>query len=103
MSRPQRSLQQIHTLSNRVDPGALPYRAYMKVTCLEMERTRRQNERKSANGRIQEIDSRLKEIDAEKASLLLALENRPRVLPASISGLEIRGAPRQSSGFKVRY
>lgn len=68
-----RGLQDIRTLSGRVDQTSLPYRAYMKIACLEMEKARRGKERESAAYRLANIDSRVKEIEAEKASLLQSL------------------------------
>ena len=46
--RAVRGLQDIRTLSGSVDQSTIPYRAYMKVSCLEMEKLRRQQERASA-------------------------------------------------------
>jgi hypothetical protein len=50
--------------------------AYMKISCLEMEKARRDREKFSAETRIRNIDSRLKEIEAEKAALLVRLGER---------------------------
>ena len=49
----------IRTLSGRVDQLSLPYRSYMQITCLEMEKARRDMEHKSASQRIALIDARL--------------------------------------------
>ena len=104
MATPRRGLREIHALSGRVDQVSLPYRAYMKITCLEMEKARRASERKSASQRIANIDARLKEIEAEKAALLQALEGRNGGKPIGVPSLELKPAPRRSTGgFKLRY
>jgi len=85
-----RGLQDICTLSGKVDRASIAYKEYMKISCLEMEKFRRNKERESAMQRVSNIDIRLQEIEAEKASLLQNLNkqdsrgnplNTPRVAP----------------------
>ena len=99
-----RGLKNIRTLSSRVDSTALPYRAYMQITALEMEKARRCSERASAARRIADIDARLRELEKEKAQRLAAVsapETRP---PGRLPGLELRPAPaKRSGGFRIRY
>jgi len=38
MAVPTKGLTNIRTLSGRVDQVSLPYRSYMQITCLEMEK-----------------------------------------------------------------
>jgi hypothetical protein len=71
-----RGLQDIRTLSGRVDRTIVPYKEYMKISCLEMERSRRRKERKSAMQRVKNIDIRIREIEAEKTALLQALNGQ---------------------------
>lgn len=93
-----RGLQDVRTLSGRVDKSSDPYLGYMKVSCLEMEKFRRGKERASALHRVQSIDARFREIEAEKAALLQALGGN------SGAGGEQKPAPRQNNGrFKIRY
>ncbi len=105
MAVPKRGVRDLRTLSGRTDSLSLPYRAYMRITCLEMEKVRRNAERGTASRRIADIDARLREIEAEKAALVRSAESggqgRPRVLP----GLELRPPlPRRGTGgFKLRY
>ena len=95
-----RGLQDVPTLSGRVDQTALPYKAYMKVACLEMEKARRGKERESASFRVKNIDARFKEIEDEKAALLLALAERDKGRPTvSSEATTTRGA----SGLRLRY
>ena len=104
MAVPRKGLCDLRTLSGRVDQAALPYRAYMKISCLEMEKARRGSERASASRRIANIDARLKEVEAEKAALLQSVEGRTGGRSLKLRGLEVRLAPRRSTGgLKIRY
>lgn len=71
-----RGLQDIRTLSGRVDRVVVPYKEYMKISCLEMEKSRRRMERESAMQRVKNIDIRIREIEAEKAVLLQNLNGQ---------------------------
>jgi hypothetical protein len=100
-----RGLQDVPTLSGRVDQTSLPYKAYMKVACLEMEKVRRGKERESASFRVKNIDARFKEIEDEKAALLLALAKRENGRPtdARDSGAKPEPPSRSASGLRLRY
>ena len=103
--RNTRGLQDIRTLSGKVDQVSHPYRAYMRISCLEMEKARRGEERASAMHRVNNIDARFREIEAEKAELLKTLDERSSDnRPAHARVDNPRAAHRRSTGgFKVRY
>ena len=104
MAVPTKGLNSIRTLSGRVDQVSLPYRSYMQITCLEMEKARRDMERKSASRRITQIDARLDEIEKAKQELLQAVTAPGQPMPGRLPGLELKPAPRRSAGgFKIRY
>jgi hypothetical protein len=87
-----------------VDQTSLPYRSYMQITCLEMERARRNMERKSASQRVAQIDARIQEIEKSKQDLLLAVDGTGRSTRTRFPGLELKPTPRCSTGgFKIRY
>jgi hypothetical protein len=99
-----RGVKNIRTLSSRVDSAALPYRAYMQITALEMEKARRCAERASAARRIAEIDARLRDLEKEKTVLLAAVAAPAGRAPGRIPGLEVKqAAPRRLGGFRIRY
>ena len=99
-----RGLQDIHTHSGRVDETHQPYKAYMKIAALEMEKARRNKERESANKRIQDIDTRFKDIEDEKQKIVQALEQHSKGSRDEPSGLDHQLHPRRSTnGFKIRY
>jgi hypothetical protein len=104
MAIPAKGVNQIRTLSGRVDQLSLPYRAYMQITCLEMEKARRGMERKSASRRIAQVDARLEQIEKSKQELLQAVTPSGQRVPGRLPGLDLRPAPRRSAGgFKIRY
>jgi len=100
-----RGLQDIRTLSGRVDEASLPYRAYMKLACLELEKARRKTERNSAAHRIRNIDARLQDIETEEAAIRRAMAGKadgPR--PAAPGSGAEPGQPRgEKRRFTVKY
>jgi len=68
-----RDSQTIRTNSGKVDLLSEPYRAFMRISALEMEKARRGKERESAMQRVKQIDARFREIEKEKANLLRGL------------------------------
>jgi hypothetical protein len=104
MAIPRRGLTNIRTLSGRVDQVALPYRAYMQITCLEMEKSRRDREREAANKRVREIDVRLEEIAREQQELFRAVADPKTAASSRLPGIEMKPArARSTGGFKIRY
>ena len=66
MAIPSRGLNNIHTLAGRGDQLRIPYRCYMQITCLEMEKARRGAERRSAMERVEIIDKRIACIEIQE-------------------------------------
>ena len=103
MAIPQRTVKDIHTNSGRVDQISVPYRAFMRISVLEMEKARRGLERKSAMQRIKDIDARFREIGAEKKALLETLCERDQKILME-SGSEPEEESRQTlAGFPINY
>ena len=107
MAIPQRGLREIRTHAGKQDQTDRPYRAYMQITCLEMEKARRRSERKTSLLRINSLDSRLKEIEAEKETLLRKIENQKPAdngKSACVSSRTLPHSPRgNGAGFRLRY
>ena len=103
--RNMRGLQDIRTLAGNVDQIAEPYRAYMKISCLEMEKVRRGKERESAMFRVGEIDARFREIETEKAELLAVMDKKGGLRSDNnASGVESKPAKHHGTkGFKISY
>jgi hypothetical protein len=103
MAPPKRTIQgmqDIKTISGKPDIVNEPYRAYMRITAIEMEKARKNKERESALHRVRNIEARFKEIEAEKEKLLEALADRSGPTPGA-SG-EGTTTPHRG-GFKLRY
>lgn len=101
-----RGVQDIKTRSGCADEGAMPYKAYMKLSILEMEKFRRGKEKQSALDRVERIDQRFRDIEAERQEIMTTLEAcgiRRRRLP-SLKELPPTAAPLTSTGpFKIKY
>ena len=95
-----KGVSSLRTLSGKVGQIAVPYRAYMQITCLEMEKARRSSERQGANRLIAEIESRLREIEAEKVRILESLSEADPGRRADVSQSHVRGG---KGSFKLRY
>ncbi len=106
MSIVLKGVQNIRTMSGRVDEAAAPYKAYMKISMLEMEKYRRSKEKMSAEAKLKMIDQRFKEIEEEKQKVLQSME---------VAGIQTTGrrqpvshpttAPsvRSAGAFTIRY
>ncbi|EKD22141.1 MAG: hypothetical protein ACD_87C00136G0006 [uncultured bacterium] len=105
--RIMRGVQDIKTLSGRSDEGTIPYKAYMKLSILEMEKFRRGKEKTSALEKVRHIDQRFKEIEAARQEIITALEAkgiRRHRLPDTDEELPATAEPRITTGsFKIKY
>jgi hypothetical protein len=101
-----RGVRDIRTRSGRVERDSVPYMAFMKISCLEMEKARREKEKSSSESRIKNIDARLEEIESEKERLLIKLGERdPNAEPKSVK-IKVKSEKAASGptrGFKIRY
>ncbi len=104
-----KGLRDIRTRSGKVGRAGIPYMVYMNISCLEMEKARRQKEKFSAQTRIRNIDLRLSEIECEKQSLLQSLEeNQPDRMRSEKAGTCEGNSVRknlsdQQQTFRIRY
>jgi hypothetical protein len=71
-----RTLESIPTLSSRQRDTRVPYKTFMQITCLEIEKARLQKEKGSFIERVKKIDSRLQAIASEEATLFQSLEQK---------------------------
>jgi len=101
-----RGLKDIRTRSGNPERVRVPYMAFMKISCLEMEKARRQKEKISAQGRINNIDARLSEIEVEKDSVLKSLGERIGGAPHKSVTDRRESAPvsaKDTGCLKIRY
>ena len=108
MAIPKRTVRGVHdirTYSGKVDIFHEPYRAFMQISALEMEKARRGQERESAVQRVRQIDARFREIEKEKAYLLKGLGGIKTIRTLST----VENQPLHASGvhemrgFKIKY
>ena len=71
-SVPRRGVQDIRTMSERINDADNPQRKYLTLAMLALEKARRSKEKQRANQRAANIDRRLAEINAEQTELLAA-------------------------------
>lgn len=103
-----RGVKDIRTRSGTPDQVIVPYKAYMAVTALEMEKFRRETERDNLTLRLNNVNARLETVESEKTALLQRLgqeaAGRPGRRPIK-STRPMRGCPAagQAGGFKFQY
>ena len=103
-----RGLKEIRTRSGAPEQVIVPYKAYMAITALEMEKFRRQTERDNLMLRLNNVNARLRMVEAEKAALLLRLRKeagekpwrRPRKSSRPTRSCAAEG---QAGGFRFQY
>ena len=101
ITSPPRTVTDIKTHSGRVSRDHQVYRDYFQVGALELERWRRAKKREVALSRITSIDTRIAEIDKEKAALLASAT-------AACDEIYNKGNPgeaenKKSSGLRIKY
>lgn len=99
-----RGVTDIRTHSGTPDQVIVPYKAYMAITAMEMEKFRRETEHQNLTTRLNSVSARLRRIDTEKTALLARLKK----LPAPQAGARrvsnvstLRSRP--VGGFKFQY
>jgi hypothetical protein len=95
LTRIIRGLQNIRTHSGTSSQVSEPYKAFLRIGSLEMEKARRGKEKESAMLRVQNIDSRFRDIDAEKEDLLESMG-----LDAGNGKSDPAAGPKPSNGAK---
>jgi hypothetical protein len=111
-----RSVKDIRTHSGSIDQTAVPYKAYMRISCLEMEKARRLKEKNQAIERVNLIDLRIAAIEVEKQALknelaqiegdIRSSNSQPqRNIPKARHGgnATTQSGGGVTEGFKIRY
>ena len=103
MAIPKKNLQDIRTHEGKPNRG-LPYKTYLRIGALEMERSRRGKERDSALKRVRSIEARFREIEAEKRMLLINLKKQKinSFRRARKTGHDLATC-KNTGGFKLKY
>ena len=103
-----RGIKDIRTCSGSPDQLIVPYKAYMAITALEMEKFRRETERGSLLLRLNHVNTRLQTVESEKTALLKRLDKEAPRQPGRRpikSSRPTRDCPAagQPGGFQFRY
>jgi len=100
-----RGIQDIHTLSGKVNQVNQSYRAYMKISSLEMEKARLGKEREKALYRVKNIEKRFSEIENEKTSILEGINDINNGNKSNNVEVDmLKSNPRtRRAGIKIRY
>ena len=69
---PSRGLASLHTLTGRSDKRVPAYKAYLRVSFLELERVRHGQEIRTTRARLERMLDRCQQIESEKAAILAA-------------------------------
>ncbi len=99
-------MQNIRTGSGTSDQVSEPYKAFLRIGALEMEKSRRGKEKECAVIRVQNIDARFREIEAEKTELLegLGTIKRSNARPGNTTERPSPSPPaHDKGGFKISY
>ncbi len=97
---PPRGLGDLRTLAGLADRQTPSYKAYLRVSFLELERTRHDQEIATVQRRLAVVVARCREIEAEKSEILAGANVAPPPATAPPSG-----HPRQPGkrGFRLAY
>ena len=100
-----RGLRDIHTLTGNVNQVFEPHKAYLKISCLEMEKARLGKEKEKAQYRVKNIEKRFSEIDNEKTSILEEInEINTSNNSNNVEVDKLKSNPRiRRAGIKIRY
>lgn len=103
-----RGMKDIRSRSGSPDQVIIPYKAYMAITALEMEKSRSQTERASLMVRLNSINARLRTVEEEKAALLERLGKEAAGQPGRRpikSSRPTKDCPAggEAGGFKFQY
>ena len=100
-TRPPRSVLDIKTHSGRVRGDHETHRDYFQVGALELERSRRAQERDAANNRITILNARIAEIDKEKDALLASAAAACATLVDNGKADSLK--KKKPSGLRIKY
>jgi len=100
-TRPPRSVLDIKTHSGRVRGDHETHRDYFQVGALELERSRRAQERDAANNRITILNARIAEIDREKDALLASAAAACATLADNGKADSLK--KKEPSGLRIKY
>jgi len=103
LSKSRRGLNDIRTMSDMLTETSNPQRKFLKMAMLSMEKARRGKERESARKRIEDIDTRTVEIEAETENLLQLVEAGRNTTSDTKDNQPKPAHDQNRHGHKLRY
>jgi hypothetical protein len=99
------SLANVRTLTTRKSSAALQkHELYMKLTSLEIERSRRETERKATVERVAIVDQRLALIEAEQNVIRGLLADAEQVESITLQTPPVKSSsPQNRNGMQFKY
>jgi hypothetical protein len=82
--RPLRGVSDLRTLNGRSNAPISPHKAFLRISFLELERTRRLQEARTCHDRCEATRQRFREIDAEIDAIRARLEAEAVRTPATV-------------------
>lgn len=99
-----RGLSDLRTLAGRSDAPIPVYKAYLRISFLELERARHAQEMRAARHRLGVMDARCRQIEAETAEILASVAgNAPRAHPVAGTPRTPVGRHPSSRSFRLSY
>jgi hypothetical protein len=100
---PLRGLANLRTLAGLADRQPQSYKAYLRVSFLELERARHGQEIVTVHHRLAFLVARCREIDAEKAAILAGSSAAPGSSQSSEAAPTGRPGQSANRGFRLAY
>ncbi len=97
-----RTLQDIQTHSQNVEQSMSNHQLHLRLSYLEIEKDRRSKEKESMQFRLQKIDNRLEEIEAEEKKLMQCLNARKNIAEL-VQPQASKAQGDTHPGFKIQY
>lgn len=100
---PSRGLGDLRTLAGRADRQIPTYKAFLRVSFLELERARHDQEIVTTRRRLDFMLARCREIDAEKSEILASAEVAAPPPEAAAAGSPGHPSKPAQRGFRFAY
>ena len=102
----RKDMNDIKTHAGTVDQTFLPHKAFMRISCLEMEKAHRIREMESSRRRIEAVKKRLKEIETETDALMNRIKAKTKegsIADTKEGGILSKKTTDKNKGLVLRY
>ena len=102
----RKSVNDIKTHAGTVGQTFLPHKAFMRISCLEMEKAHRIKEMENSRRRIEAVKKRLKEIETETDTLMNRIKADTKeggIADTKEGGILSKKTTDKNKGLVLRY